>query len=391
MKNIALISAAATIFLSICCCKGPIPGFNPDDATVLTDLSKDKMTHCSIFTTIGDEYYLAYYLDTVQVEENPEIPSITAMLARAKWPLDGNFKRIVAMRAGMTCGSFTQDSTRAPYDPNLLKIGDKLMYYFNGCVDGTVVYCVRPFDLGTDSFENQAYQCTLSFGGEKVPMNSRNLFALMQKLGYDASFENDVVMSHRFIKHDGAYYNVMANAFSNASKPLVFKTVNGFDFEFVMACGQNPGGACEAAFEIMDDELYLLTRDHFSGEIGNGMYISKYSLTDGSCLAGPFKLTEQTSKGAMICRGKTLYAIYNALPDIEKNGVPVGRSRLRIARIDKDCSVADSLDIIGQYGIHYPYTDYVGDDIYMTFTEDRREISPVGWTRSNLSMSKLDL
>lgn len=382
---------AAALLLSLSCCNHGIPAFDPSEATVLTDMSKDKMTHCSIFTTIGDEFYLAYYLDTMQVEECPEIPTITAMLAKSKWPLDGKFERTVAMSAGMSCGTFTQDSTRAPYDPNLLKIGDKLMYFFNGCVDGTVVYCVRPYDLKTGAFEDQAHQCTFSYKGEKKAMNSRNLFALMEELGYDTMFENDVVMSHRYIEHDGAYYNVMANAFSNASKPLVFKTVDGYDFEFVMACGENPAGACEAAFEIIGDELYLLTRDHFSEDIGNGMYLSKYSLSDGSCLASPIKLTEQTSKGAMIRRGKKLYAIYNALPDIERNGVGVGRSRLRIARIAEDCTVADSLDVIGQYGIHYPYLDYIGDDIYMTFTEDRRDISPVGWTRSNLSLIMLDL
>ena len=33
------------------------------------------------------------------------------------------------------------------------------------------------------------------------------------------------------------------------------------------------------------------------------------------------------------------------------------------------------------------YTDYIGDDIYMTFTEDRKEISEA--TRSNLSMIRL--
>ena len=59
-----------------------------------------------------------------------------------------------------------------------------------------------------------------------------------------------------------------------------------------------------------------------------------------------------------------------------------------MARIDKDCRIVDSLDVTGNYGIHYPYTDYIGDEIYMTFTEDRREISPA--TRANISMIKLE-
>lgn len=379
----------ATITLLFSCKTKPIGNIDPQEAIVISDMTKDKMTHCSIFKVIGDTVYFAYYHDTLQVDERAEITSIVPILAKAKFPLDGNIERIEAIRCGQTYGEFTQDTTRAPYDPNILKIGNKLMYYFNGCVNDTVCYCVRPYDLETAAFENNARKCTVTYNGETMPMDSYSLFYIMKQMGHeDLKFHNDVVMSHRFIEHDGAYYNVVANGFSLRSIPILLKTLDGVSYDVVFAFNENPGGTCEAAVEIFKDEVYLLTRDQFENKRKNGIYLSKYSLRDGSCLVAPKHLTRRTSKPALIRRGKNIYALYNAIPDIERNGQKVKRSRLRMARIDKDCRIVDSLDVTGNYGIHYPYTDYIGDEIYMTFTEDRREISPA--TRANISMIKLE-
>lgn len=380
----------ATTALLFSCKVKPIENIDPQEAIVITDMTQDKMAHCSIFKIIGDTVYFAYYHDTVQVKEHPMFSSIVPVFAKAKFPLDGNIERVEVIRCGETLGDFTQDMTRAPYDPNMLKVGNKLMYYFNGCMDGTVCYCVRPYNLETATFEDAVQKCTVSYNGKTWPLDSYSLFTIMEQMGHkDLKFNNDVVMSHRFIERDGAYYNVMCNGFSHRSFPILLKTSDGINYEVVFAFNENPGGACEAAFEFIGDDVYLITRDHFAEWRKSGMFISKYSFRDGSCLVAPRLLTNQPAKPALILRGKNLYALYNVFPDIERDGKRIDRSRLRMARVGEDCSLVDSLDVIGNYGIHYPYTDYIGDDIYMTFTEDRREISEA--TRSNISMIRLGL
>ncbi len=377
--------------ISACSCRpDTICGFDPSEADVISDMTKDLMTHCSVFKVIDDTVYFAYYHDTLQVEEHSKHTSITPVLSKAVFPFDGNFERLDVIRSGETCGSFSQDATRAPYDPNLLKVGNRLMYYFNGCVNDTVCFCVRPYDLETASFEEEVYKCTVKFRNRTMTLDSYSLFSIMREIGHDdVVFTNDVVMSNRFIPKDGAYYNVVANAFTTRSVPILLKTVDGINFDMVFAFDENPGGCCEAAFEFVRDEIYLLTRDHFADWHDNGMFLSKYSFRDGKCLVAPRLLTAQPSDPSLIRRGKRIYAFYNVFPEIEKNGHPVHRSRLRMAQIGTDCSLIDSLDVTYEYGIHYPYTDYIGDDIYMTFTEDRRCLSPA--VRSNISMIRLDL
>ena len=384
---IALVAAA-------CSQKAPeaLEAFNPADGIVFSDMSADKMAHCSIFKVVGDEVYFAYYHDTTQTIEHPKMPTIMPVLARSPWPVTGEgIEYTDVVRCGETYGGFTQDSTRAPYDPNLLLVGDRLRFYFNGCMDGDVVYTARTFDMNTKQFEPEAVPCRIVFEGDTLVMTSHNLFAIMDRLGYETADINDVVISHRFIKYRGSWYNVVANGFTPASKPLVIKTGDGLVFDFVSACGEVPGGTCEAAFEFKGDEIYLITRNIFRDGSRNATYISKFSMKDGSCLAEPRTLTPQTAKSALIRKGRHVYALYNVLPDIEKDGVSVGRSRLRLARLNSDCTLADSVDIIGSFGIHYPYTDIVDGEVWMTFSEDRRGLSPPGYTRSNLSLIKLPL
>ncbi|MCQ2142496.1 MAG: hypothetical protein MJY56_00345 [Bacteroidales bacterium] len=383
---------AISFLAAAACAPKALEVFDPSDAVVFSDMTVDKMAHCSIFKVIGDEVFFAYYHDTTQTLEHPKMPTIMPVLARSPWPVTGeDIEYTDVVRCGESYGSFTQDPNRAPYDPNLLQVGTKLRFYFNGCMGGKVVYTARTYDLESHEFEPEAVPCRICFEGDTLEMTSPNLFSIMERLGYATKDVNDVVISHRFIKYNGSWYNVVANGFTTASKPLVIKTDDGLLFDFVFACAEVPGGTCEAAFEFKGSDMYLITRNIFEDWHENATYLSKFSMKDGSCLSAPVKLTGQTAKSALINRKGNIYAFYNALPDIEKDGKAVGRSRLRMARIGKDCELLDSADVIGNYGIHYPYTDLVDGEVWMSFSEDRREISPLGYTRSNLSLIRLPL
>lgn len=389
MKRIVISIVA---LLAVSCAQKAVEPFDPAEGIVFSDMSVDKMAHCSIFRVVGDEVYFAYYHDTTQTLEHPKMKTIMPVLARSPWPVTGSgIERVDVIRCGEKYGEFIQDSTRAPYDPNLLLVGNRLRYYFNGCMNGNVVYTARTYNIDTHEFEPEATPCRITFEGDTLEMNSSNLFSIMEKLGYDVLDANDVVISHRFIKRGRYWYNVVANGFTPNSKPVLIRTEDGLLFDYVRCFDGLPGGICEAAFEFQGNAIFLITRNIAEDWRQSATYLSEYSLKDGRCLAGPRKITSQTAKSALIRKNGGIYAIFSALPDIEKEGEMVGRSRLRMARIGNGCEFRDSVDVVSEYGIHYPYTDIVDGEIWMSFSEDRREISPAGYTRSDLSIIKLPL
>lgn len=386
------LSILIPVVLAVSCGPAKLVPFNPLDGVVVSDTTVDRMAHCSVFKQIGKDVYIAYYHDTTQIFEHPQNPTIQPVLAKTKAPFDGPVERKGAVSSGETYGSFTQYAKRAPYDPNVLHIGDKLYYYFNGCVDGSVVYSVRVYDLLTESFEPEAHPCTISWHGRTVDMSSANMMAIMSEMGFQTRDVNDLTMSSRFIRYRGEYYNVFSSAFTDLSKPLVVKTADGLHFDLVFACAENPGGTCEAAIEIMDDELYIISRTYVAWDGLYGMYIGKYSMKDGSCIVKPYRLTNQAAKGAIIARHGHIYAVFNVLPNVPLgDNVFSGRSRIRVARFDRNCNQVDFADSHSAFGVHYPYVDLIDGKVWMSYTEDRRRISPHDHNRSNISMIQLKL
>ena len=148
---------AISFLAAAACAPKALEVFDPSDAVVFSDMTVDKMAHCSIFKVIGDEVFFAYYHDTTQTLEHPKMPTIMPVLARSPWPVTGeDIEYTDVVRCGESYGNFTQDPNRAPYDPNLLQVGTKLRFYFNGCMGGKVVYTARTYDLESESSVSDA-------------------------------------------------------------------------------------------------------------------------------------------------------------------------------------------------------------------------------------------
>lgn len=368
----------------------PEQPFDPAGAVVFTE-DKDLMTHCSAFLYDGSErLYLAYYRDTVQLLENPAMKSITPVLAVADYPSVEVKSRTEYIHTGQTIGSFTQSPDRAPYDPNLLLMGDTLFCYFVGCVGSDVTICARRYDTVSGQFADEVETCRLRYGSHNVPFSAVCLWELQKEMGLEeATFNNDVLLSCRFVPYKGEWYAAVGTAFHKRSCPVVVKTSNGVDFDVVMICPEFLFGCCEAALAILDDEFYVIERNSGVERGGRGCYIAKYS-PDGACLVAPQYLSEAQSKPALIVHRGSVYAFYNANPFLFTDWGLVSRSRLRIARIGKGCEVLESRDVTSPYGIHYPYLGEIDGDVYMTYTSDYRQLD-IAQTRSNLCFTRVDL
>ena len=80
-KVLYMAAAAAVMSISQSCRETATVPFDPAEAAVISDPS-DKMAHCSTFAGDGKgNVYFAYYHDSEQTIESPEMTTITCVLA----------------------------------------------------------------------------------------------------------------------------------------------------------------------------------------------------------------------------------------------------------------------------------------------------------------------
>ncbi|MCQ2184556.1 MAG: hypothetical protein MJY62_04000 [Bacteroidales bacterium] len=365
--------------------------FKPEDAVSISDTA-NLVAHCSTFAFHGArDMYFAYYQDSEQKKEYSAILSTFPVLAKVDRVTGKVSYRKDVIKAGETIGDFTH-GPRAPYDPNVLVLGKTLMVYFNGCVGTEVTYCARPFDLRTETFEDRIVVCKLRYvtpWGElkTVDLSAENTFKFFEDNSIPAKYHNDLCISARFIPYRGEYYSVLCNVFTDESKPVVVKTSDGVNFDVVMICRDFEWGACEASLEIVDDQFYVAMRNSGCPKEERGTFVAKYA-ADGTCLAGPVRLGRCQSKTALVyVRGK-VYVLFNDWPNLNTSWGNVMRSRLRVAEIGPQCETLRSWDITNPYGIHYPYVNFHGRKLYVSFTEDRKMVD-VRQCRSNISYTEV--
>jgi hypothetical protein len=392
MKRI-LLSLSVLLVLSGCN-RTTVP-FDPAKAAVINE-DCDLMAHCSTFVPVGDgTVYFAYYRDSTQTLEAPGKTTIVPVFAKAEGLKTGDtpsFERISYqefIHSGETVGDYTHSPDRAPYDPNLLLLGDTLMVYFVGCIDGTVTTCVRPYDTVTDRFSDRIEVCTLSYGDKTVPFDTKGLFGMYEDLGFKATFNNDLLMSGAFVPYKGEWYCALGTAFLPRSCPVIVKTADGVNFDLVMLCPEFLYGCAEASVAIWKDDFYVIMRNSGVERGGRGCYVARYDAT-GYCLAGPVYLSEAQSKPAIILHKGRMYLFYNANPFLQTDWGLVSRSRLRISEIDRNCRILRSWDITDPYGIHYPYVQEIDGQVWISFTEDRKQLD-VNQTRTNISFTPVRL
>jgi len=366
--------------------------FIPEQAFVVSDPS-DLIAHCSTFAFDGKGgVYFAYYKDSQQPKEHSVNLTTYPVLAKTNLASLNQIERKDIIHAGDTVGTYVHGN-RAPYDPNLLFIGDTLMVYFNGYTSDEVTFCAREYYPDTDSFKNDVTICKLSYKDRKgrnrlVDLNARNCYAFYDEMGIQAKYHNDLCISSRFVLHDGAYYAVLANVFSELSKPIVVKTTDGIVFEVVFVCNEFEYGACEGCLEIQGNEFFIAMRNSGCPKEAQGTYLAKYS-QDGECLCLPRMLGRCQSKPAIIEYNKKMFVFFNAYPNLTTEWGNVARSRLRIVQIDKQCNIEKTWDVTNDCGIHYPYVGKYCGSLYLSFTEDRKKID-VKQCRSNVSFTKVN-
>lgn len=382
------------LLFSLCTGLAARTDFNLDlaSATVFSDPA-DLVAHCSTFAfDRKGNIYFAYYKDSEQPKEHSVNLSTFPVLAKGRFNKMDAFKRTDVIRSGQTIGAFTH-GPRAPYDPNVLVLGKKMKVFFNGCVGTEVTFCSREYDLRkgcfADSITVSRLRYVLPSGKTKtIVLDAKGTYEFFADMGVEAEYHNDLAISSRFVPYRGEYYSVLCGVFTKKSKPVIVRTRDGVTFDVVMICRDFEYGACEGCVEIADGSYYVTMRNAGAPRDKQGTYAARYAF-DGKCLATPRRLGRNMSKTAVIRWKGNIYAIFNEYPNLKTEWGNVMRSRLRIARLDRDCNIIAHKDILSGTGIHYPYVDIHKGHLYMSFTEDRKKVD-VKQCRSNVSFICID-
>ena len=347
----------------------------PTEKAVLISQAENKMSHCASTVIRPDgEVWCAYYRDLVGNVEDPVNTSIEIVLSRFninEWQ-SPKITHTTLFKAGDTLGDFTQGNYAA-YDPILFEVDGAMRCIVQAFEEGES--CLAAFDIDITSGKplDKMMRCKLTYPTEKgnktVPLNASALRYLYAQNGTTsfANYERPLI-DKQFVRHGEWYYNVLCNWYCIEARPMVVRTKNGINYEVAFVCPEFEYGCTEASMAIANERIYLIGR---SRSPKRGSFLGCYSLS-GKCVTAPYQVGDDGSRPEMIVHKGKIYAMYNILPLLkDKNGKEIYRSRVRLAKLNKEGKIIEKWDCEAPYSMQYFCLDEHNGEVYLTFTEDR--------------------
>ena len=389
IRQITLIATA--LFAAACGGNGRCP-IDASRATLVSE-SENLMSHCvSTIITNEGEVWCAYYRDLAGNVEDPVNTTIEIVLSRfsiESWQ-SPQITHTRLFKAGDKLGDFTQGDYAA-YDPVLFDGDGAMRCIIQAFENGES--CLAAFDIDRTSGTplDRMMRCTLTYpteqGSVTVPLKASALRDFYTRNGV-VEFENyeRPLVDKKFIRHGDWWYNVLCNWYCKEAKPAIIRTKNGIDYEVVFVCPEYNYGCTEASIAIANERIYLIGR---SRSPKRGAFLGCYSHS-GDCLATPYQVADDGSRPEMIVYKGKIYAMYNILPLLSNDkGEEIYRSRVRLAELNKECKIVRSWDYEAPYSMQYFCLNEYGDEVYLTFTEDR--FGRADKQKGNIAFVKSDL
>lgn len=389
LRRLILIVVA---FTAMACSTSKCCPIDAGNATLVSE-PENLMSHCaSTIITNEGEVWCAYYRDLAGNVEDPVNTTIEIVLSRfsiESWQ-SPQITHTRLFKAGDKLGDFTQGDYAA-YDPVLFDGDGAMRCIIQAFENGES--CLAAFDIDRTSGTplDRMMRCTLTYpteqGSVTVPLKASALRDFYTRNGV-VEFENyeRPLVDKKFIRHGDWWYNVLCNWYCKEAKPAIIRTKNGIDYEVVFVCPEYNYGCTEASIAIANERIYLIGR---SRSPKRGAFLGCYSLS-GDCLATPYQVADDGSRPEMIVYKGKIYAMYNILPLLSNDkGEEIYRSRVRLAELNKECKIVRSWDYEAPYSMQYFCLNEYGDEVYLTFTEDR--FGRADKQKGNIAFVKSDL
>ena len=358
----------------------------PENYLTISNPFTEKLACAPNLVTYGNgNFAVAYLADDVNTVETESSTTIVCRLGLfdVNAPDNGSFFDIAT--AGQKIGDVTIGN-KAPYEPNLLKLGDDALLVLFNIRDtaGNYVYYSARFDTASNTVTS--YQPLTLDGKNWTPVNIA--------VSYNALAEHEIstsgptgsmVFTSKIIQHEGYYYGYCGGICSGFSGMLV-RSTDGIHWTSVMAPEALPemAGVIECGFEFLEDYVYFCMRD-----ISSGVYHCSYDFKTGEQLTKTLKLSGiTTSKPTAFTQDGNLYLIVNKATGDDNT---VGRRNTALFyRVNpKTCRLTLVREVFCADGVAYHSIVNHNGINYWSFHTDARRINPYTQGRSNLAFLQI--
>lgn len=373
---------------------GQINNYDPGQLTILNEImvTKDplilsntnqKMSHCAMmdFDPSDNTMWVVYYANEVTTTEN-NTDVRTYLTIKHFNPYTKETIGETTFKVGDTIGNYTQAVT-PPYDPTITVLANYVLVTFWGNENGE--RCISCFRVNKETLAMSDYAINkLAYNGVSYDLNCTNLKTIYEAYsGTTIGTIDTVAFSCHFPVYNGEYYGVINDIFSASGyKSFLVKSSDLINWSIVHCFAEIPA-TNEASITIRNGILYMADRQ-------NG-YLTKYTFASGAVefvkipLSLMCKMCIFNMKDAL--NTETIVLISNIVSDYNasKEGF---RRNLGIFTVDENLGIKMISRILTTQGCHYPDLASDGFDLFMLWSEDRRNINRKV-QRSNIAFSKV--
>ncbi len=318
----------------------------------------DKMVHVSTFTVIDGMVYMTYYANTGSDAENPKFQEARLAYCPLSDPSQMTVKTI------QTVGEpIEDDHITMVYDTILMHKDDKELYIM--WTASTIVQYYRfyrVFDLKTKTLG--PVQVNRFRVGEVT--NDFSISGIRQALSANKiqshALASDIGIMQKLstrVENGATYYytGVYSHAFN-----AIIKSRDLITWEYVASPSFDNQSEYENAVYVLGDTVYYFVRQEAGVETG---FLTAYNLKTQKW-AKPLLITDAQSRSDFIEYHGELYLIH----------APKDRKGFGVVRIDRN-DISNSQPVLVadmQSSCFYPYAKVYGDDVYISYTVDRKHI-----------------
>lgn len=336
---------------------------------------------CMVSYGNGD-FVVTYLADEANSVETESSKTIVCRLRDFNILSPSQGKTVDVAVAGQTISDVTISKTKAPYEPNILKIDDRnLLVLFNfRDTDNNYLYYSATYD--TETKEIISYQPIYLDGREWNPSNVASSYNSIAENSISASGpSSSMVFTSKIVKHQGYYYGYCGGVCSGFAGILV-RSTDGINWESFLApkAAADMAGVIECGFQFLNNHVYLCMRD-----ISSGIYHCSYEYQTKKVSVSTIKLPGlTTSKPAAFIEDGQMYVIVNK--DTGDDATVGRRNTALFYRVDPStCGWTPTKEVFCRDGVAYHCVENYNNTNYWCFHTDARRINPYTQGRSNLA------
>ena len=356
---------------------------SPSDYFVVSNIEDEELACAPGVVTYGDGnvavVYLADETNSVETEASSTIV-VRLGLFNVKNPSDEVFVDIAS--ANQELNEITIGS-KAPYEPNILKLSDELLLITFTLRDNSNNYVYYGAKFDTVHQNVVSYEPLTLDGLNWTPSAVAKSYNMLSETDINASGPtSSMVFTSRIVEHEGYFYG-FSGGVCNGFGGILVRSLDGINWTSVMVpeAVSEMKGVIECGYEFIDDVVYFCMRD-----ISSGIYHTSYKFSTKEQLTEISKLASlTTSKPATFIQDDELYLIVNKATGDDNT---VGRrNTAQFYRVEPaTCELSLVKQVFCADGIAYHNVININGKNQWFFHTDARRINPYTQGRSNLAM-----